>query len=171
MLDHAGTLPAAARPHQVDLALQQREIAAAARGDDARRLLLERAAHRVDLAQALAHHLRDIGAAARNVGDQPGRLELAQRLAHRPLAGAELLGDPQLHQPLAGVVVAAEDAPQQRFLQPLAQRRVDEVARPSPRCGSILRGSFMPRTVRSRARRSSPQSIRASVDKGILIYR
>ena len=116
------------RPHQVDLALQRRKVAAAARRDDARRLLFERAAHGVDLAQPLAHHLGDIGAAPRDVGDQPGRLELAQRLAHRPLAGAELLGDPELDQPLAGIVVAAEDSPQQRFLQALPQRRVDELA-------------------------------------------
>ena len=94
--------------------------------DDARRLLLERAADSVDLAQALAHHLGDIGAATRNVGDQPGRLELAQRFAHRPLAGAEFLGDAQFDQSLAGIVVAADYAAQQCFLEALAQRRVDE---------------------------------------------
>ncbi len=128
MIDHAVDVAGnCRRPHQVDLTLQGFKIAAAARRDDARRLLFERAAHGVDFAQPLAHHLRDIGAAPRDVGDQPGRFELAQRLAHRPLAGAELLGDPELDQPLAGIVVAAEDSPQQRFLQPLPQRRVDEL--------------------------------------------
>ena len=120
-------LATAAVPHQVDLGLQRREVAAAAQRDDARRLFLQRAAHGVDLAQALAHHLGDIGAAPRNVGDQPGRFQFAQRFAHRPLAGAEFLGDPELDQPFAGIVVATEDAPEQRFLEPLPQWRVDEL--------------------------------------------
>ena len=117
----------AACAHQVDLALEHGKVATAALRDDAGRLLLERAAHGVDLAQAFAHHLGNIGAAARNVGDKASRLKLAQRLAHRSLARAEFLSDPQLDQPLAGIIVAAEDAPQQRFLQSLPERRIDEL--------------------------------------------
>ena len=95
---------------------------------------LEGAPHGVDLAQAVGDHLRDIGAAARQVGDEAGGLELAQRLAHRPLAGGELGDEAKLHQPLAGAVVAVEDAPQQRLLQPPAQRRDRLRSRPARVC-------------------------------------
>ena len=64
------------------------------------------------------------GAAPRPDRHQPGGLEIAQRLAHRRLARAELARELQLDQPLAGRIVAADDALQQHVADARADRLV-----------------------------------------------
>ena len=56
----------------------------------------------------------DTHAAARLAHRKPLRLEAAERLAHRNVAGAEFLGDMVLSQPRAGLDLACDDAVGQR---------------------------------------------------------
>ena len=100
--------------HAFEMLGQRRDAGVQARHGEPHRRLLQRAAHGVDLVLGPGVVVVDEGAAARADGDEPGVLELAQRLAHRRLAGAELAGELQLDQPVAGRIAAVEDALQQR---------------------------------------------------------
>ncbi len=61
-------------------------------------------------------NLADARAAERLGLDQAEQREIAQRLAHRGLAGAELLRDARLDQGLARRDLAADDAPDRSSL-------------------------------------------------------
>ena len=86
---------------------------------------------RIDLVLRARVVVVDERAAARPDRHQPGRLEIAQRLAHRRLARAELAGELQLDQPFAGRVVAADDPLEQRVADARADRLVVEIRRAS----------------------------------------
>ena len=66
---------------------------------------LQRAADVIDLVLRARMVVVHEGAAARPDRDQPGGFEIAERLAHRRLARAELAGELQLDQPFARRVV------------------------------------------------------------------
>ena len=70
-------------------------VAMEARQGEPHRRFLERAAHDVDLVLGAGVIVVDEGAAPRPDGDQPGLLEIAQRLADRRLARAEFAGELQ----------------------------------------------------------------------------
>jgi hypothetical protein len=63
------------------------------------------------------------GAAMRRRRQESDRFQLPQRLAHRRLAGAELGGDLQLHQAIARLQRAGDDALDDGFLDPVPQRQ------------------------------------------------
>jgi hypothetical protein len=77
--------------------------------------------HRVDLGELAVRDLADAGAAVRLGDDEPQRLELAERLAHRRLAHAELVGDLHLHDALPGRVLALQDPREEKLLDLVAQ--------------------------------------------------
>ena len=86
-----------------------------------RRELLEHGAHGVDLDQLGLAEPAHARAAKRLRLDEPQQLEIAQRLAHRRLARAELVRDARLDEPLARLQLAADDAVEQDVLHLLAQ--------------------------------------------------
>jgi hypothetical protein len=111
------------RAHRVDLGAQRRGPAGEPRGRELGGELLERGAHRVALGDLVGAQRPHASAAERLGFHEPQDLELAQRLSHRALADAELLGDPQLDEALTRVVVALEDALHEQVLDLLAKDR------------------------------------------------
>ena len=75
----------------------------------------------IDLDQLLLVEHADARAAERLRLDEAEQLEVAQRLAHRRLARAELLRDPRLDEPLARLELTARDPLQQDVLDLLAE--------------------------------------------------
>jgi hypothetical protein len=109
------------RAHRLDLPLEERDVAVEA----LRRLpggeLLEHRPHRVDLDQ-LGFAERAHARASERLGlDHPQELEVAERLADRRLARAELGSDPRLDEPLARLEVTADDPVEQDVLHLLSE--------------------------------------------------
>ena len=75
------------------------------------------------LAEGLLGERDDRAAQPRAALDEPEGLEVAQRLADRRLARAELGRDPRLHEPLTGGVLAGRDALEQPVPDLAAERR------------------------------------------------
>ena len=111
------------RTHRVDLGVQWRGGAGEPLGCELGGELLQYGTHRVALGDLVGAH-RPHSCAAEGLGlDEPQDLELAQRLAHRRLADTELLGDPQLDDALARLVVALDDALHEDVLDLVAKDR------------------------------------------------
>jgi hypothetical protein len=137
------------RTHRLVLGLEGIDATTEAHRGRPRRLLLERGAHRVDFRQLAHRHLAHAGAAMRLGDDESQRLELPQRLADRRLADPELVRELHLDDPLAGGVVALEDAREQHLLDLVAQhgsRQGHGVAFPVGRPADRRRapGQYMP---------------------------
>jgi hypothetical protein len=109
------------RAHGVDLRTQRRRGAGQPLGRELGGELLEYGAHRVALGDLVGAHRPHAGAAKGLGLDQPQDPELAQRLAHRRLADAELLGYAQLDDALARLVVALDDALHEHVLDLVPQ--------------------------------------------------
>jgi hypothetical protein len=110
-------------PHRLDLALEGAHVAVEPQGRGARRDLLEARAHGVDLAELLGADRAHAHADERLGHDEAQRLELAQGLAHRALAHAELARHAGLDDALARRVGAVEDPLEERLLDLLAVHR------------------------------------------------
>ena len=81
------------------------ELEGGATGGDA----FERGADRIDLEEIVGGDLPNLRAAKWGADDETEKLEVAQRLAHWPLADAELLRDARFDDARAGREAAAED--------------------------------------------------------------
>ena len=141
------SLRAAASRHPVDLGLERRDVVAQARRGQPRRELLERGAHVVELEHAPLPRVADVGAAVRLAAHEAEHLELAQRLAHGPLARPVLPGDVHLDEAVARPVLALQDGPHDAVPDVVAQRPTRLVHR-----NNVLRTGLRKREMSALAR-------------------
>ena len=97
---------------------------------------LERLAHLVELEELFLRERADDGAAARPDGDEAFGGQPADRLADRPAADAELLGERDLGELGAGLEPSGQDLRPQVVVDPLPESQVLDRGRAGSRAAS-----------------------------------